>query len=241
MIGVPVVRGMIDRRILVNYRVDPEVLRSALPSPFRPKLAGGAGVAGICLIRLAGMGPKFWPGWLGLRSENAAHRIAVEWESGGEDREGVYVPRRDTSSRLSTLVGGRFFPGDYRPATFEVSESEDEVSVALRSKDGATSVSVRGTICSDLPPGSVFHSLEEASQFFEKGSVGYSATRENGVYDGLELKSLVWRMEPLAVSHVESSFFSDEKVFPAGSVAFDSALIMRKIPHEWHAKPQLLA
>lgn len=35
---IPVVRGVIERRILVNYRVDPEVLAPLLPSPFRPKL-----------------------------------------------------------------------------------------------------------------------------------------------------------------------------------------------------------
>jgi hypothetical protein len=49
---LPVIRGVIDRRILVNYRVAPEVLAKTLPPPFRPKLYNGHGVAGICLIRL---------------------------------------------------------------------------------------------------------------------------------------------------------------------------------------------
>ena len=49
---IPVVRGVIDRRILVNYAVDPEVLARTLPAPFRPKLHRGLGLAGICLIRL---------------------------------------------------------------------------------------------------------------------------------------------------------------------------------------------
>ena len=38
---IPVVRGVIDRRILVNFRVDLEVLARVLPRPFRPKLAHG--------------------------------------------------------------------------------------------------------------------------------------------------------------------------------------------------------
>ena len=42
---IPVIRGIIDRRILVNYRVDPEVLEKFLPRPFRPKLIDGAGMA----------------------------------------------------------------------------------------------------------------------------------------------------------------------------------------------------
>src|SRR5262245_19574917 len=74
---LPSLRGVIDRRILVNYRVDPDVLARLLPSPFRPQMIGGFALAWICLIRLRGVRPR-WAGWLpGLRSENAAHRIAV--------------------------------------------------------------------------------------------------------------------------------------------------------------------
>ena len=75
---IPVIRGLIDRRILVNYRVQPDVLVRLLPVPFRPKLVNGSGMAGVCLIRLKHVRPKFMPAFLGLSSENAAHRIAVE-------------------------------------------------------------------------------------------------------------------------------------------------------------------
>src|SRR5262245_32820204 len=98
---IPVIRGVIDRRILVNYRVVPDVLASLLPPPFRPKLHRGYGMMGICLIRLRGVRPKFLPSWLGIGSENAAHRTTVEWDEGGHVREGVYVRRRDTSSWLN--------------------------------------------------------------------------------------------------------------------------------------------
>jgi hypothetical protein len=88
---IPVIRGVIDRRILVNYRVAPDVLAPLLPPSFRPKLHGGYGMVGICLIRLRGMRPKFLPPWLGMSSENAAHRTAVEWDEAGHVRDGVYV------------------------------------------------------------------------------------------------------------------------------------------------------
>jgi hypothetical protein len=44
---LPVVRGVIDRRILVNYRVDPDVVARTLLPPFRPKLHRGYGFVGI--------------------------------------------------------------------------------------------------------------------------------------------------------------------------------------------------
>ena len=74
--GLPTVRGVIDRRVLVNFRVDPERLAMVLPAPFRPQLFAGYGIAGICLIRLKQLRPRFLPAFTGLSSENAAHRIA---------------------------------------------------------------------------------------------------------------------------------------------------------------------
>src|SRR4051812_13069240 len=99
---LPTIRGIIDRRILANYRVDPDQLRALLPSRFRPKLVAGHGIAGICLIHLRQIRPAGLPAALGVSSENVAHRIAVEWDdpATGAVREGVYIPRRDTSSRF---------------------------------------------------------------------------------------------------------------------------------------------
>jgi hypothetical protein len=125
---LPVVRGTIDRRILANYRIDPVVMSAVLPRPFRPKIVNGFAIGGICLIRLKSIRPRFFPFAWGVGSENAAHRIAVEWDVGGEKREGVFVPRRDTSSLLNTLVGGRIFPGVHHHASFAVKESTDTTS-----------------------------------------------------------------------------------------------------------------
>ena len=95
---VPAVEGIIERRLLVNYRIAPGALAGLLPAPFRPKLVGGYAIAGICLIRLASVRPRGLPAGLGLRSENAAHRIVVEWDADGRSHDGVYIPRRDSDS-----------------------------------------------------------------------------------------------------------------------------------------------
>lgn len=232
---LPVIKGVIERRVLVNYRVDKDVLQRVLPAPFRVKTVAGAGIAGICLIRLRGVRPRFLPAALGLSSENAAHRIAVEWDTDDGVREGVYVPRRDTSSWINTMLGGRLFPGEHHRATFAVTDDDRGISIDLRSNDGATHVKVVGTATDRLPATSVFASTEDASQFFENGSIGYSATRRTGHFECLELKTFKWRVEPLNVESVGSSFFDDQQQFPSGSTQFDSALLMRAIPHEWRA------
>lgn len=238
---IPIIVGTIERRLLVNFRVAPEVLARVVPPPFRPQVVAGWGVAGICLIRLSAIRPRWLPGPFGIRSENAAHRIAVEWDHGGERRVGVYIPRRDTSSRLNSCAGGRLFPGVHHHAEFTVKEGDGRYAVALRSEDGETRLSVSGRAADRLPEGSIFGSLAEASAFFERGALGYSATRTAGVYDGLELRTGEWKVEPLAVDHVESSFFGDPARFPAGSVEFDDALLMRNIRHRWIGRETLRA
>lgn len=236
---IPTIRGLIDRRVLVNFRVDADVLAGVLPAPFRPQLVSGFGIAGICLIRLRRIRPKFMPGCLGISSENAAHRIAVEWDAGGETRTGVYIPRRDTSSRFSAWAGGRLFAGVHHWARFDVRETEDDFHIAMRSGDDSASVLVEGQTTTKLPEDSVFGSVAEVSRFFEEGSLGYSPQATSGSYDGLELRCFDWQAEPLAVSRVESSYFDDRGVFPDGSVAFDNALLMRGIEHQWRGRGSL--
>jgi hypothetical protein len=233
---LPVIQGVIDRRILVNFRVDPVVLQRVLPAPFRPKLVNGHGVAGICLIRFRHLRPRHLPAMIGLSSENAAHRIAVEWDSDGVTREGVFIARRDSNSVLNTLAGGKLFPGVHHHANFTVAETENSTRIEIQSDDGQVRVLVEAELSDSLPENSVFGSLDNASKFFEAGSIGYSPTGDasDQSFEGMELKCMGWKVQPLAMKSVESSFFGNESLFRPGSVEFDCALIMRGIEHEWH-------
>ncbi len=236
---IPTLRGVIARRLLINYRVDPEVLARLIPPPFRPQTVNGYGIAGICLIRLEAIRPAFAPVPFGLSSENAAHRLAVEWDENGERRTGVYIPRRDTASRWTVLVGGRLFPGVHHHARIKTDERADHLHITLDSNDDATHLAVAGQVAESLPASTLFGSLPEASDFFAGGALGYSVTRTPGEYDGLELRCLRWAMVPFAVEQLESSFYEDDQRFPRGSIEFDCALLMRGIEHEWHARTTL--
>jgi Uncharacterized conserved protein (COG2071) len=239
MIKLPTIQGLIRRRLLVNFRVAPDVMQRLLPSRFRPKLQGDFAVAGICLIRLEEIRPKHLPRFVGLSSENGAHRIAVTWEEDGETREGVYIPRRDTSSRMNHYAGGRVFPGEHHHAVFDVQDDGDRIDLKMRAKDDGVSVGVRARGAERLPDTSVFASLDEASTFFAKGSVGWSVTSDKDRLDGIKLVAKTWKVGALDVELVRSSFFADEALFPKGSITFDCALVMRDIEHEWHSEADL--
>lgn len=232
----PRMRGVIDRRILVNYRVDPAALASVLPRPLRPKLVRGSGIGGICLIRLVDLRPSFLPSVFGVSSENAAHRIAVVLPDG---RDAVFIPRRDTSSRLNVIAGGRIFPGLHHRGRFDVHEDDGEYSVSLTDEGGTLLLSVRASVARSLPRSSVFESVAEASSFFEAGSLGYSPGADPNELEGLELCTQSWHVEALDVEHAYSGFFEEASAFPPGAAALDCALLMEGIDHEWRARDPL--
>ena len=91
----------------------------------------------------------------------------------------------------------------------------------------------------EIPADSVFASLAEASEFFARGAMGYSATTKLNCCDGLELHTSEWQVEPLEIQSVSSSFFDDPSRFPNGTIQFDCALLMQNIEHEWRVLPRL--
>jgi hypothetical protein len=230
---IPTIHGYIDRRILINFTADPKVVENIIPFPFRPRLYKDKAIVGICLIRLKKIKPKGLPDFIGVNSENGAHRIAVEWDENGETKTGVYIPRRDTSLKLNTLVGGRIFPGRHYHAKFNFLENNGNYHIDFKSFDN-TEILIDATETKLFNDKSIFETLGNASEFFENGDLGYSPNRDK--FEGLKLKTYNWNVRPLEVHNVKSSFFENEDNFPKGSVTFDNALLMTNIEHEWKSE-----
>lgn len=238
MLQLPVITGILDRRILLNYTLDPDRLRQFLPKPFKPRLYNGAGIGGVCMIRFAGLRPRFAPPFLGVDSENAAHRIAVEWESDGEKHEGVFIPKRSTASRFNYLTGGRIFPGIFQMSNFQVEETKQHYHIEIRARPNEKPlVLFDGDVAPELTKSSIFPNVDEASGFFAKGAVGYSLSKDESHFQGMELRLLEWKINPMKINQAFVKLFEDSSAFPAGSAKLDSALLMQKLRHEWHRIP----
>jgi hypothetical protein len=104
----------------------------------------------------------------------------------------------------------------------------------MNSNDGEVSLKFKGISTNNFPINSIFDSLQEASEFFEKGSLGYSPNKSKTNLDGIKLQIDNWQVEPLQITSVESSFYNNQTIFPKGTIEFDHALIMQNIEHEWH-------
>ena len=81
----------------------------------------------------------------------------------------------------------------------------------------------------------MFADLRAASDFFRRDCAGFSVTRDARRLDGVELRTDRWRVEPVEVRAVRSSFFDDPRMFPPGTAILDCALLMRDIPATWIA------
>ncbi|MGJ8673700.1 DUF2071 domain-containing protein [Rubritalea sp.] len=222
--------GRIDHRILLNYRIEPDVLQKHLPNGFRPMLVDGYAIGGICQVSLSQMRAKGMAKIFGSQSHNAAHRVAVH---SSEGVEGVLVLRRDTNSSLNVYSGGKMFPGEYRKADFEVQAADGRYQVEINQLGGAQLMSIDAEQTDLLDGDSVFKSMDEVSRFFKKGNLGWSLNKEGQSYDAIELVTKQWHMEPLEVLSCYSAYFDDKNLFPEGSSQFDSAVLMKDLEHSW--------
>jgi hypothetical protein len=231
----PRVAGTIKRRILINFRVDPSRAARQLPPPFLPQLVRGHALVGICLIRLEHLRPTWIPERFGLNSENAAHRIAVEWIREGRTHQGVFVSRRHTDSPLNDWAGGRIFPGVHHRAKFECDQSGDRLRVALTSKGvgGPERIEVSARFSGAIPSSSVFANRAEASEFFRNGCAGWSIGPDGITLEGARLEASDWELQPLTVEHVHSSLLEEWFGTVGGGLEFDSAFLMQEVPHRW--------
>jgi hypothetical protein len=239
----PRLATVIVRRLLLNYRADPEIVAAGLPAPFRPRLRRGYAVVGLDLCRTGRTRPVGLPAVVGVTSESASHRIAVEWPGPDGLRQGYYVPRRDSGSRLSVAVGTRVSPGVHHRASFEVVQAPGRLRVAYATLDEDAAVDVEVRVGSRLTGSRLFGGLAEASEFFRLESAGYSAGREPDRFDGAGLTPAQWRIDPCDVVRAASSVYDDRDRFPVGSIEPDCALLMRHLPARWtaleplHARP----
>src|SRR5215471_13137261 len=211
---LPVLQGMIARRVLLNFRADPQVVQRLLPGPFEVESYQGCAIVGVCLIRLQQLRPRRLPARIGFSSENMAHRVAVHYPTAGKMKPGVFIWRRETDQRLVRVFGGRLFPGVHHGAKFLTVEDEDGICMNVRSDDGETDISFSASYSHAWLSGSAFKSLDEASQFFQRGDCGFSCSLDGHAVEGMQLKVTQWDLKPLDVQLKSAAFYFNPSRFP---------------------------
>ncbi|GAA4481016.1 DUF2071 domain-containing protein [Microbacterium panaciterrae] len=220
---VPGVRAHLRRRLLVSYRLDPDVARGLLPAPLRPQLVNGQALAGFCVLGLDGIRPRWMSAEVGLRSENAAHRVAVEWDEDGAVRTGVYILERHSSAWHPVLFGGRLFPGVHRHARFTIGERDGRYAMTMDAggEHLDADVEVGGPWTSAF-----FDTVEEASEFYRSGRIGWSRAHDGVTLESVALAAEGWAVQAARIRSVHSSFFD---ALPPGAAQLDHVVVMRDL------------
>lgn len=217
------VQAQLRRRLLISYRVDPDVAASLLPEGFRPQLVDGSALAGVCVLGLEAIRPRwFAPRW-GLRSENAAHRIAVEWDGPEGTEQGVFIFERHSSAWHPVLFGGRLFPGVHHRARFTTREGSGRYALTMDA--GAHSIAADVEVGGEWTS-SFFDSVDEASEFYRAGRIGWSYRHDGREVEPVALASDEWAVEGARLHSLRSSFFD---ALPEGAAVFDSVVVMRDL------------
>lgn len=229
---IPQLGGVIRARLLLNYRVDPDVVRGLLPRPFAPLTINGAAVAGTCVIRLEKLRPKNLRWFPSMSFTSVAHRVAVEWRDQAGLQSGVYIWRRLTGSRLVALAGGRVFPGSQSAANVRLHVDGRSVrAVAFAGGD-----TILNGLCERRPNsrgGNLFVDHAARERFFAAGGLGMSPARGGAGYDGMRLEVENWNSALVEAVNVQSSFYDNPDRFPRNAIEFDHAMLMENLDHTW--------
>lgn len=143
------------------------------------------------------------------------------------------------TGRLDGICMIRF--QDLRPRGIPSGFGVDSENAAHRIAVTRTAGDARkeGVFIPQFSPSSIFSSLDEASTFFAAGAVGYSPARDKSHFQGMELRLLEWQISPLRINKAFVRLYEDGKTFPKGGVQLDSAMVMRRLKHEWHRIPTI--
>jgi hypothetical protein len=221
----PAVRGVVGRRLLVNYRVELEKLDTVLSEPFRGREVGetGMGIGSICLTRVENARPRFAPEFFGVSAETATHRVYARVERSGDHC--IYVPRRDVSSRFHALLFGSLLPTEFEQGEFQEMENGRKHQIRVECGKEIVGVEFHEAERDGVGDDSVFYSVESASTFLCDGGTEYDLTGD--VYSGVETVPQERGLKPVEVDEVRSSFF--EKL----GGKFDSAFRAENVEHVW--------
>jgi hypothetical protein len=220
---------LVDRRILILYRVSAAVLEQILPAAAEPRHVADRALAGIAFRRRWMTRSRLVPARLGT-THCATHFVLVRGCSGPDRHPGIFTFRHDSSSRWQawwTSAGG----GHH--ARFEVVDRVDSLELVGDSDDQVMHLLLKAQVARGLPDSSVFRSVPQVADCLAADLAGLGLLQPPGA--GGQGGS-VWshlRLEPLDVVQLESSFFDRWRHVSPGLVEFDSAFSLREDQLAW--------
>jgi len=226
-------RGRIERRYLVVYRVDPDAAALLVPTGAHPLEYHGATLVSLCYTRLAAARSPLLPRSLRSARHHLAWRIPIQ--KGEEARRGVWVPRRETSSWLSARCSGALSRSEYHQARFELNDDDASLQLTVLRHPDELVLSLRARRGGELR-GSIFATPRQAREYMAGDGPVTPPDPLAPLLDRLHVEDDC-TLEPLAVDEVHVPGFEDGVLLPAESADFDSLFCVTPVRRAQNAAP----
>jgi uncharacterized protein YqjF (DUF2071 family) len=191
-------QGIVRRRFLINYPVEPSLLEPFVPPGGELSLHQGKAWLSDCFVHISNMRPSWVPRALGITFHYLIHRTrAVLPFPDGKKREAVLVLDPSMDSRLLNVFGAPMtgVPFKRRPIDFVTDGSAWRLGVR-QGKGLIYEAMIRGSsFGTEMPTNSPFSSLSQADDFLLGVSYGGSWNRETGTLHLLAETHEPWRAQ----------------------------------------------
>jgi len=219
---------------LVNFQVDPDVMRRLLPAGIEPDLYGGKAWLSIVIAEMERMRPAFLSALFGITYDQVVYRAVVRH---GSER-GVCFLRSDADNRLMSLAGDwlTFFRFHYSPMRFrrEGHLVPFDLTAAPSERADIHATYDLSSASRQMPSGSAFAELARAQPFLVELFVAFGTIPTSDDILKVRIKRGEWDIFVVEDLRGQYRFMQDSASFPSGSAALDSVFYVKELPYYWH-------
>jgi len=225
-------RTVFRRCFLVNFAVDPDVLKRHLEHPIVPEIHGGSAFLSVVIADMERMRPAFVPTVFGVSFTQVVYRAVVKCQ--GE--RGVHFLRSDANNRLMCALGNAltFFHFNFSRVQWKEANGHIQFDLAANPLHHADIHACFDLSAAEqcLPDTSRFTSLQEAKEFRVELYSAFDSVSKR--ISRVRIRRGDWNTQVVRDWTAVYEFMNGGEVFPTGSAVLDSVFYVRDLPYYWN-------
>lgn len=224
--------GVVTRRFLISYPVQPAVLSAFLPPHAELSTWQGLAWVSACFVNIRHMRPSLVPSPVGMEFNYLVHRTRARVPyPDGVRRESVLVLEANINRRAVAAIGQRLPGVRFHARDIKLLEAPDSWSVQMRADDGALLYQAdiaKSSIADELPAGSRFPDLATADKFLLNVSYGAEWHAQTGSMQFFAETHDAWHAQ---AGSCKSRRFALLESLGAAAPQADHVITMTNVPH----------
>jgi uncharacterized protein YqjF (DUF2071 family) len=228
-------RTMFRRCLLVNFAVDPDVMRRLLPPDIEPDLYEGDAYLSVVVAQMDKMRPAFVPRLLGVTYNQIVYRVVVRC---GDER-GVHFLRSDADNRPMAVLGNAFSSFRFHRSAIELAERGGRLELDVHTTSpvpaGIHATYAVADAGRSLPSTSAFPDLATATSWLVELFTAFAHSPGRSDIDVVRITRGAWEVQVVDDLRGRYDFLTSGRgPFPSGTARLDSVFFVGDVPYVWH-------